>query len=499
MRRTRGNSPSLATLHALSRLRQVAMTLAWSAALGVGLACAGAERSHAAIAIAVANPDVWSAPLVRNADFTGGDHSVSAAAQARREAAGKGEDRAANWADSGVVESVRYLRDDLTSKVAGYQAWFNSWALMATRQNWHDEGSDGAAIVGAASWYSPLQPDSDSEANETATSSGEQYDPDSYTAAIRIDLRDQFGGVRFGSNYRPAYALIECAGKQLIARINDVGPLKPGRIIDLNERTMRFFDESLQLGIVEGVKVTPLPGQYWIAGPVSDEVSVREAALETWDVGLAKSGNLAVASNAAAVVVEEQTEAADAIAPSPRRIYAIAWADNAAAEARLSGDPCEAQSRAEARWPLGFGDPASVRQASIDIDAPASVGPATTESADVVRQPDPNRRPRTAFRAARLKAVEPSRDGIAFPLLAFHVQRDLAALVDDSDGGFFHSAGASRSAPAPMSQTRARDGPGWQGRASGELLQRAAAESAPGNLRIDPGGSGGRSRLQGFV
>jgi rare lipoprotein A len=47
-----------------------------------------------------------------------------------------------------------------------------------------------------------------------------------------------------------------------------VGPLKPGRIIDLNERAMRFFDPSLQLGVIHEVKVRPLSGDSWVPGPV---------------------------------------------------------------------------------------------------------------------------------------------------------------------------------------------------------------------------------------
>ena len=57
------------------------------------------------------------------------------------------------------------------------------------------------------------------------------------------------------------------AGKRAIIKINDVGPLKPGRIIDFNEQTMRYFDPSLQSGIVHRAKITPLPGNGWASGP----------------------------------------------------------------------------------------------------------------------------------------------------------------------------------------------------------------------------------------
>jgi hypothetical protein len=61
---------------------------------------------------------------------------------------------------------------------------------------------------------------------------GEPYDPAAWTAAIRIDLREQFGGVRYGKNYRPTFALVESGEKCAIVKINDVGPLKPDRVIE---------------------------------------------------------------------------------------------------------------------------------------------------------------------------------------------------------------------------------------------------------------------------
>ena len=123
----------------------------------------------------------------------------------------------------------------------------------------------GAAIVGAASMYNPYRPGWQEGGPNTA--SGERYDPSAWAAAIQTSLRGKFGGVRYGAS--PKYALIEAAGKKAIVKINDVGPLTPGRIIDFNERTMRHFDPSLRLGVVYGVKVTPLSGDDWTAGPIA--------------------------------------------------------------------------------------------------------------------------------------------------------------------------------------------------------------------------------------
>src|SRR5262249_16113274 len=56
------------------------------------------------------------------------------------------------------------------------------------------------------------------------TASGERYDLAAWTAAIKTSLREKFGGVRFDKDYRPVYALVESADKQVIVKINDVGP-----------------------------------------------------------------------------------------------------------------------------------------------------------------------------------------------------------------------------------------------------------------------------------
>ncbi len=121
-------------------------------------------------------------------------------------------------------------------------------------------------IVGIASTYNPCCPGMPVEDAETA--SGETYDAAGWTAAIQIGLRGRFGGVRYGTSYRPAYALVESDDKRLIVKINDVGPLAPGRVIDLNERAMRYFDASLERGLLADVRITPLDGSHWRPGPV---------------------------------------------------------------------------------------------------------------------------------------------------------------------------------------------------------------------------------------
>ncbi len=124
--------------------------------------------------------------------------------------------------------------------------------------------ASGKAIVGAASTYNPFRPGWREGSRSTA--SGERYDPSGWAAAIKTSLRRKFGGVQYGA--KPKFALVEAVGKKVIVKINDVGPLTPGRIIDLNERTMRHFDPSMHLGVLHDVKVKPLPGDDWTPGPV---------------------------------------------------------------------------------------------------------------------------------------------------------------------------------------------------------------------------------------
>ena len=79
---------------------------------------------------------------------------------------------------------------------------------------------------------------------------------------------------------REVATLDEAGLTQAIVKINDVGPLEPGRIIDLNERTMRLFDPTLQRGLIPNVKVTPLRGDDWTPGPIDEKVAASEVATD---------------------------------------------------------------------------------------------------------------------------------------------------------------------------------------------------------------------------
>ena len=137
---------------------------------------------------------------------------------------------------------------------------------MARSEIRTSQSAYGISIVGAASMYNPYRPGNGEGGLETA--SGERYDPSAWAAAIQTDLREKFGGVRHANT--ASYALVEGINKKVIVKINDVGPLKPGRIIDLDEQTMRHFDPTLRLGLIHNIKVTPLSGDDWVPGPVAE-------------------------------------------------------------------------------------------------------------------------------------------------------------------------------------------------------------------------------------
>lgn len=165
-----------------------------------------------------------------------------------------------------VVKLEPYDCSELRFQIAAYQAFLAPPAPAWSQRGTWNNARAGASIIGTASMYNPFEHHVTAGGIETA--SGELYDPTAWTAAIQTGLRDNFGGVRYGRDYGPTYALVETAGKRVIVKINDVGPLRPGRVVDFSEQTMRFFDPTLVRGLVHSVKITPLPGHDWIPGPI---------------------------------------------------------------------------------------------------------------------------------------------------------------------------------------------------------------------------------------
>ena len=162
-----------------------------------------------------------------------------------------------------------FARNKMLPKFApAYRSVLKLAAFMGLPRIQSEAALNNAMIMGTVSTYNPYR--DGIEEGGTLTASGELYDPDAWTAAVQTDLREQFGGVRYGKLYQPKFALVESGEKQVIVRINDVGRLKPGRVLDLNERSMRYFDPFLSRGLIEDVRVTLLPGEDWTPGPVGD-------------------------------------------------------------------------------------------------------------------------------------------------------------------------------------------------------------------------------------
>jgi len=174
---------------------------------------------------------------------------------------------------SGSVDLLSYARRKLLPDFGmTYRALARRVALAGLRRIQDEPALAHTTVMGTVSTYNPFRGGKLEGGPETA--SGEIYDPTAWTAAIKTELRNRFRGVRYGRLYQPAFALVESGDKQLIVKINDVGPLRPGRVLDLNERSMRHFDPFLTRGLIDDVKITALPGEDWIPGPVGSAYAI---------------------------------------------------------------------------------------------------------------------------------------------------------------------------------------------------------------------------------
>jgi rare lipoprotein A len=168
---------------------------------------------------------------------------------------------------TGGTDLISFARNKVLPKFApAYRSVLRLAAFMGLPRIQSEAVLNNAMILGTVSTYNPYRDGIEEGGPQTA--SGELYDPAAWTAAVQTDLREQFGGVRYGKLYQPTFALVESGAKQVIVRINDVGRLKPGRVLDLNERSMRYFDPFLSRGLIEDVRITLLPGEDWTPGPV---------------------------------------------------------------------------------------------------------------------------------------------------------------------------------------------------------------------------------------
>src|SRR5262245_57297573 len=198
---------------------------------------------------------------------------------------------------SGEVDLISYARQKPAPDFgASYRDLLKRVALAGLRRIQDEAALTRATIMGTVSTYNPFRGGRQEGGPETA--SGEVYDPTAWTAAIKTELRNRFRGVRYGRLYQPAFALVESGNKQLIVKINPVGPLRPGRVLDLNERSMRHFDPFLTRGLIDDVKITLLPGEDWTPGPVGSAYAI-DLHNHAWRTASAHSNAFETASRPA--------------------------------------------------------------------------------------------------------------------------------------------------------------------------------------------------------
>jgi rare lipoprotein A len=148
-------------------------------------------------------------------------------------------------------------------------------------------GGEGQSSVTKGSFYD----------TGAQTSTGERFDPEGYTAAIRQSDRNQWGGVRAGGGDQWADVTDQNTGKTVRVRVNDVmGKRDPqDRGIDLSRGSMRALDPSLKSGVLPNLKVTRLPPGKYSGGPVNAEAVSKSAqagpggnkSMPGWDQGAA--------------------------------------------------------------------------------------------------------------------------------------------------------------------------------------------------------------------
>ena len=130
-------------------------------------------------------------------------------------------------------------------------------------------------VEGKASYYG-------TEFDGRRTSQGDIFNNRGYSAAIQIDIRNQFG-VPIGTGEK-GYARVTNLnnGKSILVKITDVGPLAPGRVIDLSQESFKALSTngSLTQGVLDNIKVEYLgkykPGS--VLGPVSPISSTSSTA-----------------------------------------------------------------------------------------------------------------------------------------------------------------------------------------------------------------------------
>jgi len=223
--------------------------------------------------------ELVSSAVLSPPDFAvvGGDTENNFVARRTNSNAPQSGDAVLTNRENAGASLISLARKNVRSKfVVTYRSILKFAAMVGLPRIQEDAVLARTTIIGTISTYNPYR--DGKEEGGFLTASGEMYDPSAWTAAIQTRLRNQFGGVRFGRLYQPVYALVASGEKQLIVKVNDVGPLKTGRVLDLNERSMRYFDPFLAQGLIQDVKITVLPGGDWTPGPVGEAYAINFAS-----------------------------------------------------------------------------------------------------------------------------------------------------------------------------------------------------------------------------
>src|SRR5207237_5689974 len=132
------------------------------------------------------------------------------------------------------VDLVAYAQRKMLPEFAAlYRAVRKRVAMLELSRIQNVAAFTGATIIGTVSTYNPYRDGNEEGGPQTA--SGELYDPDAWAAAIKTDLRNRFGGVRYGRLYQPAFALVESGHGPAIGSVNGLAPLRSGRGPDGHE------------------------------------------------------------------------------------------------------------------------------------------------------------------------------------------------------------------------------------------------------------------------
>jgi rare lipoprotein A len=124
-------------------------------------------------------------------------------------------------------------------------------------------------VKGQATYYGP-------GFQGNRTSQGDRFNTEEYSAAIQIDIRNQFGVPEKTKQLGYARVTNLDTRKSILVKLNDVGSLKPGRVIDLSQASFRSLSPTgtLRPGVLNNIKVEYL-GQFKKGNPVGPTTTPR--------------------------------------------------------------------------------------------------------------------------------------------------------------------------------------------------------------------------------